>query len=243
MSLSFADSLRTNRVGSKSYPNSANAGNSITEDGARVYGAESWVLDDRYKYLAEYIDESLSIVDAEKNISVDHGQINLTREDNSQFIPFIMPRYYDGFDLSTTKISFYYVNKNNYDNYSDPINVYYSDSQIKFGWLIDKYVTAVEGTVRFEIHATGTNSHGDEYVWKSRPCDGINVLKSLCGSAPIELEGAWITRLIEQITPYMDKKLEKYCTKEDVEVMIEGFNSSAIVAVAEALDAINGEVV
>ena len=46
-----------------------------------------------------------------KDIKLDGKQFNITQEENSQYIPFEMPRYYDGFDLKGTKLSIYYVNK------------------------------------------------------------------------------------------------------------------------------------
>lgn len=46
---------------------------------------------------------------------MDDSQINLTQEDNSQFIPFEMPRYYDGVDLMQMLIQVHYVNKNKED--------------------------------------------------------------------------------------------------------------------------------
>lgn len=195
MALSFADS-----VGQKQAKQTNSNVFSAAVMSAEVYAADQWTLDSRYKNLPEYSDTAMSIIDGDKNILVDQNQINLTRESNSQFIPFEMPRFYDGFDLFGAELTIYYVNKNNHDNYATPVNVYYSDDKIKFGWLIDKYVTAVEGVVRFEIHASGTNSHGDDYLWKSRPCDGINVLKSLSGDAPIDIGATWLTEFIADVT-------------------------------------------
>ena len=81
-----------------------------------------------------------------------------------------MPRRYDGFDLlSNTTIIIHYVNKDGHEGRSNVVNVYYNEEYIRFGWLVNKNATAVEGTLEFEIIAYGVNSNGDEYVWKTKP--------------------------------------------------------------------------
>lgn len=161
---------------------------------------ESWVLSDKYLFYEDYSDDVVSHVDSDKNIVFDRGQINITQEANSQFIPFEMSRYYDGFDLSSTNILFHFVNSRGADDYDAPVNVYYSDTKIRFAWLVDERVTAVEGVVKFEIQAVGANSKGDEYIWKSRPSSDLNVLKSLSGNGVIKPDSSWITSFMSQVT-------------------------------------------
>ena len=72
---------------------------------------EGWTLMSRFKYYSDYDDSNVSIVDDEKTVNVNRKQVNITRESNSQFIPFEMPRFYDGFDLtSVASIQIYFVN-------------------------------------------------------------------------------------------------------------------------------------
>lgn len=92
-------------------------------------------------YNDEYHDDSISTVDSNKNITLSETQINITQEKNSQYIPFEIPRYYDGFDLSKTELSIYWVNKNGSGSTSLPVDVYYSDDKIRFAWLVDDYDT------------------------------------------------------------------------------------------------------
>lgn len=161
---------------------------------------EDWQLSDKYLYYAEYSDDRMSHIDENKNITLNSEQINLTQESNSQYIPFEMNRHYDGFDLFNTTLLFHFVNKEGYEDYSTPINMYYTDDKIRFAWLVDKRVTAVDGNVKFEIQAIGVNSKGDEYVWKTKPSDSLHVLKSLSGNGVIEPDSSWTTSFITQIT-------------------------------------------
>ena len=173
---------------------------SIEDDTIAAYAGDTWTLDTKYRYYSEYYDDSMSTVDAEKNIILGDNQINLTQETNSQFIPFEIPRFYDGFDLKTTQLLIYFVNKNKDDGYANPINVYYNSTKIKFGWLVDKRATAVEGKLQFEIQAIGANSNGDEYIWKTKPSDGLYVLASLSGNGTVEPDHTWITSFMSSVT-------------------------------------------
>ena len=63
----------------------------------------------RYKRYSQYFDNNYSTVDKNKNITVDPSQTNITQESNSQYIPFQIPRYYDGIDLLDMTIQIRYA--------------------------------------------------------------------------------------------------------------------------------------
>ena len=149
---------------------------------AALSDSDNWtaITDKDYRfYNNEYRDDNYSSVDEQKNIVLDPSQFNITQEQNSQYIPFKMLRYYDGFDLKDTKLSIYYVNKNKDFHADVPVDVYYNDEYIKFAWLVSEFATQVAGILQFEIHADGFNSKNEPYTWKSRPIDKLNVLQSL----------------------------------------------------------------
>ena len=149
---------------------------------AAISDTENWTpIEDKgyHFYNGEYSDDNYSTIDAQKNITLDSSQFNITQEQNSQYIPFKMPRYYDGFDLKDTTLSIYYVNKNQDFHADIPVDVYYNDEYIKFAWLVSKFATQIAGVLQFEIHAKGFNSNGDDYTWKSRSIAKLNVLQSL----------------------------------------------------------------
>ena len=145
----------------------------------------------------DYNDDKYSTVSELKNITLSSDQPHLTQETDSQYMPFIMPRYYDNIDLaSTTKtIEIHYVNANNEDYYVNPVNVEASAHYIRFGWWVDSNATAYAGTLAFEIRAYGTTPAGNTYLWRTRPNTALTVEKSLSGngvSQPQNYED-WIT--------------------------------------------------
>lgn len=198
---------------------------------ATATDSDGWILDEKYLFYEDYNDDSLSIVDDLKNITVDQNQINITQEDHSQFIPFEMNRYYDGFDLTTTNLLIYFVNRENKDGYATPVNVYYNDSKIKFAWLVDANATALEGKLKFEIHAIGVNSKGDNYVWKTKSNEELNILKSLQGDGSIKPSTSWITSFMTQVTEKVAEAQyavqEAQETVENIETLAQQVSESA----------------
>lgn len=138
-------------------------------------------------YERDYSDSSYSTVDEFKSITLDPKQINITQEQNSQYIPFKMSRYYDGFDLTKTELGIFYVNENNESHSDIPVDVYYNDDYIRFAWLVSEFATRVSGILKFEIQARGTNEKGETYVWKSKSYDKMNVIQSLAEVATGEI--------------------------------------------------------
>lgn len=161
---------------------------------------DDFTRSDKYKWYEQYADDKYSVIDGLKSIRMDDRQINLTKENNSQFIQFEMPRYYDGVDLMQMLIQVHYVNKNKEDGIATQVNVTYSANKIHFNWLVDKNVTNVEGEVDFEITATGSNEKSESYLWKSRPNGKLNILKSLAGNGVVKPSDDWYTGFVQLMT-------------------------------------------
>ena len=159
----------------------------LTESQIVVYSSDEFQISDKYAYYENYRDENMSHISCNKDINMNPSQINITQETNSQYIPFEMNRFHDGIDLMKMEISIHFVNANNKEYYSSPINVSYSDSKIQFGWLVDEYVTNLVGEVKFEIVAIGTNEKGDKYVWRTKPNGVLNIMESLTGDGVIDI--------------------------------------------------------
>ena len=143
----------------------------------------------------EYQDDKYQTVSETKNVVLSGDQPHLTQETNSQYMPFIMPRFYDNIDLVAKTIEIHYVNANNEDYFVPPINVEASEHYIRFGWLVDSNATAYAGTLAFEIRAYGTTPAGTQYLWRTRPNTSLTVEKSLAGNGVSQPQNYddWIT--------------------------------------------------
>lgn len=159
------------------------------------YGDGSWYT--------EYSDDKYFYVSETKDITTNSGQTNLTQEDNSQLIPFEIPRYYDGVDLSSDRmtIQIHYVRPDGGENYTNPINVMRNTSKIRFGWLVTSDATQIAGTLKFEIVVIGTNEKGDAYLWRTRPSNGLTVEMSLSGNGFIKPDDYdnWYLQFVNEI--------------------------------------------
>lgn len=196
----------------------------------------NWEHVSGYKVYSVYSDDNISMIDGDKNIVLNEKQYNITQEENSQYIPFEMPRYYDGYDLSTAGLSIHYNNKDKYHGVSIPVNVMRNSTTIRFGWLIGQEETAVAGLLKFEIQANGYTNYIDTdgiekqagYTWKSKFNEELNVEPSLCGNSchdAIILDNSWATDLVESVAIKMAEKIAE--TGYDVSGQVEEAKTAA----------------
>lgn len=219
-------------------------------DGLAYSGEESFTSNNSYKstdaneFGKRYEDENLSYVDDNKNVKVNELQVNLTQEENSQYIPFEMFRYYDGVDLmdSSMKITVFFVNK--YGDYgeSEVINVKYSDTKIRFGFLVPIEATAIAGKLKFEIHVTGLSPMGGRYLLKTKPNEDIEILESLQGNGNIIIDEDWATSVLEEVkqaasnAEYYSSRSESYANQANT------LNTQTTTTVNDALKEIETEI-
>ena len=145
-----------------------------------------------------YDDDDISIIDSTKNVSLNSKQFNINQEHKSQFVPFEMPRYYDGYDLKNATIGINYRRKDGDIRTKKAVNVRYNKDKIQFGWLIEAHATEVVGKLEFEIVAFGT-----DYIWKSRMVKDMNVLESIPWNdelISIESDDTWVSEIVEAVT-------------------------------------------
>lgn len=194
----------------------------------RAIDTEQWTMKAGGREYNDYDDENISQIDDIKTVNLNPKQFNITQEKNSQYIPFEMPRFYDGFDLLVTNIMIYYVNADGYSDLDSAVNIHYNDEKIRFAWLVNSKATAVAGNLKFEIQAHGINSKGEGYVWKTRPNSQLNVLESLEGNGNIvETDPSWISGFMTQVKEQV-AEAQKYAGQA------EGYVTTAEASVKKA---------
>lgn len=225
MSLSFEDSLKNNIV---TVANDANLMKATaltqSEDYEIVSYAsnENWQRHTGYVYYSSFSDDNISTINDSKDINLNSKQFNITQEENSQYIPFEMPRYYDGFDLVSTVISIHYQTKGGRHGASKPVNVVFNDEKIRFGWLVDAGATIDAGTLEFEIHAYGTVIGNDgvskSYTWKTKSNKNLNVLQSLCDCEDVinNIDDSWLQELVTDIATKVADEIKNVAVGEQV---------------------------
>ena len=169
------------------------------DDTGLIAAYSEWTKSNKYDWYDEYADDRISRVDGNKSITVDPSQINISQEENSQYIPFEMPRYYDGFDLMSTDLEFWYKTSDGIVGSSRAINVTYDSANIRLGWLIDARTTHVAGGLTFEIRGIGVNSKGNAYTWKTKTCDVMTVLQSLIDDKTVQIDDTWVQEIVTKV--------------------------------------------
>lgn len=180
----------------------AAANSAMTLSAELAVDTEEYTLctDGRYEVYTKYQDNAYSTVDNLKNIAVDATQINIMQEENSQYMPFRIQRYWDGMDLMDMLIQIRYESvAEKKGKVATVVNVASNNTYIRFGWLIDTAVTANAGDIIFEIMATGVNEKGNNYIWRTRPNGKFTVLQGLNYDGIIEPSEDWYTSFVNMI--------------------------------------------
>lgn len=158
---------------------------------------EQWEVDPRYVVNELYMDDDGPVEITGRDIGDVSNQSSIQGEAISQYVEFIMPRYYDNIDLSTKSLSIHYE-MDEAGSEVAPINVYKSQDHIKFGWLVPANATLKEGILSFGVWARGYVG-GEEYVWKSRT-SSYRIEKSLIiGSGIPQPDEDWYLQFVRQM--------------------------------------------
>lgn len=158
---------------------------------------EGYTRDTRYPWKDEYADSDDCLV-TNKEIMVPETQRDVTADNNSQYLPFKLERYYDGVDLTADKtIRMVFQTAGKVIGKLDVINVQYDDSYILFGVLLTNAATSGTGKLAIQLEISGTNEDGDPYLLVSHVNRQLTVLET------IDQTGGWdneeITSAKEQI--------------------------------------------
>ena len=129
-----------------------------TNESKPVFLAENDNLpySDKYTRYTEYYDSNFSIIDENKNITLDQSQINLTQEENSQYVPFKMFRRYDNVDQLNMTLLMHCVTPIGGDVYVTPVNVQYDDTYLYFGVILPASVCATKGNATVDLVDSGS---------------------------------------------------------------------------------------
>lgn len=136
----------------------------------------------------DYTDTMVFEVDYDtKKLQKISGQTLVAGEENSQYIRFTMPRYWDGIDISDKTIKVIYQLTDQYFGKSDVINGEMTEDAVRFGWVVPKTACCITGTLLFVIVVSGEN-----YVLKIQITE-VPVVKSLDpeGDIPEPTREAW----------------------------------------------------
>jgi len=121
-----------------------------------------------------YSDTMIFEVDgATKKLQKISGQTLIAGEQNSQYIRFMMPRYWDGIDVSEKSISIVYGLAGQYYGETAAISAERTDDSLRFGWVVPQEACCIAGTLLFVLVIKDST-----YVLKSQITD-VPVLKSI----------------------------------------------------------------
>lgn len=118
------------------------------------------------------IDADLRIITVPEEL-VDIGVVG---DHYAETVYFDCPRFFDGVDLSLKSCEIHFINAAGFTGISKAIDVVPGDSQISFGWEIDRRVTIKSGKISFAIFFCSTDERGYQF---STTAASMNVLAGL----------------------------------------------------------------
>lgn len=128
---------------------------------------EEWVKSDKYMDYPEYQDEEYTYIEG-RTIGDITAQISVQGEQYSQYISFMMDRYYDGIDLTGMSIWIHYELKDGSGSEDSPVNVEYNSNDIRFGWIIPEKATQQSGDIKIGVWVNGTAPNTKSYILKTK---------------------------------------------------------------------------
>lgn len=181
----------------------------IDEAMAQALAAEEsangdWVKDERYSTKEYYSDTDVSIDMERRTIGDISENVSTAGENNAQYISFMMDRYVDGVDLKDMTIQIQAEVSENVSAIDGPVNVYYNESKIRFGWAIPSNVAQQAATIEIIVFCTGALPDGNSYTIKTLPLRyTINDTLNIGGSIPQPDENwylQFVTTMDEKVT-------------------------------------------
>lgn len=179
-------------------------------------------MEEIYEYVDGYDNSNdyndtlvFKISQKDKRIETIKEQPLLTGEQNSQYIRFELPRYYDGIDLSEKSIEVIYIAPDSSGDINKVINVRRSEDTIQFGWVVPGPALLTSGVLAFCIEFVS-----DGYTMKTRQIE-LEVIDGMDGSAvvPEPAEQEWYVLLREEFAAL--KKRGSDIKKELAEIVTE----------------------
>lgn len=103
----------------------------------------------------DYTDTAVFEVNPDtKQIALITGQALVAGEKDSQYISFVMPRYWDGIDISSKTFTIEYALAGTYYGTSEAVNAEMTSEQVRFGWIVPETACAISGTLLFVLKIT-----------------------------------------------------------------------------------------
>lgn len=112
----------------------------------------------------DYTDTAVFEVNPDtKQIALITGQALVAGEKDSQYISFLMPRYWDGIDISGKTFTVEYALAGTYYGTSEAVNAEMTTEQVRFGWIVPETACAISGTLLFVLKVTS-----EDYILKTQ---------------------------------------------------------------------------
>lgn len=166
---------------------------------------ENWKKITKYSEYTEYVSDYLPVEVINREIGDVKQEVSVSGESSSQYIEFEMDRFQDGIDLVEKLINVHYEIEEGIGSNDSVVNAYYTDTKIKFGWIIPFDAVSRPGTIKFCIFAVG-DVEDKEYIYITKPKNYVVNEGLYLSSGMIEPDHDWYIQFVKQLEN-MNKEL------------------------------------
>lgn len=188
--------------------------------------ADNWEVVSGYE-TNDYTDTvAFEMDEGTKRLKEVSGQALVAGEKNSQYIRFMIPRYWDGIDVSEKDISIVYGLAGKYYGESAVVSVERTDDRMRFGWIVPEGACCVEGTLLFAVIVKD-----DTYTLKSQIVEK-NVFKSINidDIAPEPTREAWYKEFQARVDQALTNAESTLSEAQDVVAEARAYVGAPLVA-------------
>lgn len=191
-----------------------------------IASEETWLKLDKYADKSFYTDSDVGIDLKSKTIGDLSQHVSTEGEQNSQYISFIMDRYYDGVDLTLMTIQVQYEHEDGSGSTDGVVNAYASSSQIRFGWVVPPAASKVGGVIKIIVFCTGS-MNCEPYTLKTKPIQyPLNSTLEIGGSVP-EPDKNWYLQFVDVMSQRVAEAVQAMeSAKESEELVLESLTAA-----------------
>ena len=154
------------------------------------------------------------------------GQTLIAGEKNSQYIRFIMPRYWDGIDVSDKTISIVHGLAGKYYGETGAVSAERTDDKLRFGWIVPASACCIAGSLLFVLVIKD-----DDYVLKTQITE-TPVLKSidLDSVVPEPTKEAWYREFQARVEQALSSAEDAVAAASEVATRAQAYVGAPLVA-------------
>lgn len=176
------------------------------------------------------------------NIPTELYNIAVQNDENSEQVRIILPRFFDGNDLSKYLITLKCISEDGGRSDVAFLNPSISNNDITLYWILKPPQTSYAGKLSIQLHVEGTKSDGSRFEWETFGDNSVNIKESLDASPVIPTNPSIMDSFLKEIAEVAQQvKGSKEAAEKSASDAKQSANDASIYASKAAQSATNAK--